>query len=96
MSALMWTDEKIQIMQSLYQEKVPLRDIAKLLRLTPGQVSGKLHRMGIMPKRIKTMRKLIDLKHDECRWPMEGGLFCAQNIVNGGPYCKEHTQKSKK
>lgn len=33
---------------------------------------------------------IFSLRKDYCRWPRDGGLYCAATVVNGYPYCHEH------
>jgi len=42
-------------------------------------------------------KNIKDLKHDECRWPIEDGkdmVFCSAKCVSGKSYCKEHYECS--
>lgn len=49
------------------------------------EIAGKIYGSG---------KPLIDLEHDECRWPVgdiENGItFCAAKIKPGKPYCEKH------
>lgn len=37
---------------------------------------------------------ILSLKSDHCRWPKDGGLFCAATVVLGYSYCHEHCMQS--
>src|SRR4029453_12564972 len=39
-------------------------------------------------------KSIIDLERDECRYPEGDGpiLFCGQRVVQGSPYCPQHTK----
>ena len=43
-------------------------------------------------------KRLVDLQHDECRWPSEtvdGFFFCAATVVDAGsPYCSRHHRRA--
>lgn len=34
-------------------------------------------------------KPLLDLQHNDCRWPLEDGLFCAEPIAHER-YCSAH------
>ncbi len=37
---------------------------------------------------------ILSLKASYCRWPKDGGLYCAATVVNGLPYCHEHCMQA--
>lgn len=41
------------------------------------------------------MKKLIDLERNDCRWPLDDGLFCAAPKERGS-YCETHAKRAYK
>jgi hypothetical protein len=45
-------------------------------------------------KKIGTFT-LIELRNDQCHWPLDSGLFCGAKVAHG-PYCAKHARISYK
>jgi len=55
-----------------------------------------LHKIKDMPWNYisETGKTIMDLKHDDCRWPCNDGLYCGKISVTGQSYCENHQKIS--
>jgi hypothetical protein len=38
----------------------------------------------------ETGKTILDLKHNDCRWPCNDGLYCGKMSATGKSYCEDH------
>ena len=75
---MIWTDEQVELLKTLWDEKKPASEIAQMLgdNISRNAVIGKAHRIGL-PGRPSPIKKNNDarrgglqvLNERMCRWP---------------------------
>jgi GcrA cell cycle regulator len=102
-----WTEDRMTILRSLWQEGLTTREIGARMGITKNAVVGKVHRLGL-PKRLSPIAakeppaeviRLDGLGMDMCSWPFgEPGTdnfrFCGHPAVSEKPYCAEHCARA--
>lgn len=56
--AVEWTDERIELLKSLWAEGLPAGEIGRRLEVTKNAVVGKVHRLGL-PKRPSPIKNAV-------------------------------------
>ena len=98
-----WTEERQQILVTLWKEGKSAREIAETLGegITRNAVIGKANRMGLSQQQKKGQTtptepdKVLMPSAKQCQWPFgdpgEADFhFCGRPIQPGWPYCLEH------
>ena len=102
--AMIWTDEQIELLKTLWSQGKPASEIALVLGcdVTRNAVIGKSHRLGLTgrPSPIKKgsgVKKInsIVLTERMCKWPfgdpkMPDFHFCGRAVEISVSYCAEH------
>ena len=100
---VVWTDEQVQELKRMWTTNILTKEMAAQLGVTKSAVIGKVHRLGLPPRRRSPGKvdgggrfSLSELGNKQCRWPVgepgtEGFHFCGDPaIVPGKPYCAAH------
>jgi len=86
----------------LPQRKPPRRYNYPTVRRSPGASASRLLTTPIVPltpaapevheppREYKTVKSLIDLREDQCKFPIEDGMWCGRPRWDRSPYCEEH------
>ena len=94
-----WTDERVELLTSLWEEGLPAAEIGRRLGLTKNAVIGKVHRIALSPRVVTVMaaprRNPFDFTGPACMWPHghpsdPDFRFCGAQPETGKPYCSMH------
>ena len=95
-----WTDERVNLLKSLWKQGYTARKIAEKLGggVTRNAVIGKAHRMGLSAKPQPTKRRLAPSPGTidrSCQWPIgdpgdRNFKLCGEKAMTGKPYCQFH------
>jgi len=102
-----WTAARVGALIAFWNEGLPASEIGRRLRVTKNAVVGKVHRLGLEPRRPSQTAKpreaevikLDTLSAGMCSWPEgEPGTaafrFCGRPAVADKPYCAEHCERA--
>jgi GcrA cell cycle regulator len=98
---MLWTQERIQMLQDLWQQGHSASAIAERLGgISRNAVIGKAHRLSLpsRPSPIKREEKKAPQRLPAghgCMWPIgdpktPGFHFCGEQASHGRPYCSAH------
>ena len=99
-----WTDEKIELLKTLWGQGMPASEIAEVLgeNFTRNAVIGKAHRIKLSGRPSPISRKnaqkgpsLLVMTDRMCKWQigdpkMPGFHFCGVTVDVATTYCPEH------
>lgn len=101
----MWDDNKVAILQQLWNEGKSASEIARTLGepITRNAVIGKAHRLGLQSRPSPVIRDtratILTLNDRMCKWPFghpgEASFhFCGKKSGPNTSYCGEHTEQA--
>lgn len=92
-SSFNWNNDNISQLVTLYAKGYSAKEIAKQIGApSRNSVIGKAWRLGLKSK----CRPLLSIGRNECRWPVEGRLFCGDKTGEGDAYCAVHKEKARR
>jgi GcrA cell cycle regulator len=96
-----WTPERVGQLTDLWNAGLPAAEIGRRMAVTKNTIIGKVHRLGLDPRIVKTPAPLPGDTWREtfsiggCLWPIgnpsvTGFRFCGAEKPEGKPYCEAH------
>ncbi len=66
----------------------------KVVFIPPAAVKNirRVHKPHKWKAKGKAPKAMLDLEPNDCRWPLDNGLFCGGHSVDKKPYCREHCE----
>ena len=102
-----WTEEKIDLLKSLWTQGKPASEIAAILgeEVSRNAIIGKVHRLGLagrpspIKKKEQKQTTLYGLTERMCTWPIGDPKppdfhFCGKAVEVTVTYCPEHRAKA--